>query len=415
MNSEDKNTKEPVLAAPVSKNQQINAPKHRSSYTGVSMAICAVASVMTGLIGLAIGTRLQNISISNLDYAELDEVYATLQQNYDGKLDKSKLIEGAAKGMVDAAGDPYTTYLTAADAQDLTDDLSGSFDGVGIEMGLNKDRQLEIMSVLDGGSAKKAGLQTGDLIVKVDGADSLNWTPSQAASKIRGEAGTKVKLTILRGNDQKDYELERVHIDNPSVTWEVKDGIGFIRISQFGDDTGELAQKAAKELKSKNVKGIVLDLRDNGGGYVDAAQDVASLWVDQGKTIVEERKGDRVIAKGSVKAKGGNILKGVKTVVLVNGGTASASEIVAGALSDYDLATLVGNKTYGKGSVQTMSSLSNGDQLKITIAKWYTPKGRNINHDGLEPDVKVDLDADKYLDNGTDTQQDKAVEILNKE
>ena len=414
MKNEGKNDAQ-VLTASEYESYKNQSPRKRKSTVGVSIAICVVVSVMTGLIGLAIGTRLQNISISNLDYAELDEVYATLQQNYDGKLDKSKLIEGAAKGMVDAAGDPYTTYPTAADAQDLTDDLSGSFDGVGIEMGLNKDRQLEIMSVLDGGSAKKAGLQTGDLIVKVDGADSLNWTPSQAASKIRGEAGTKVKLTILRGNDQKDYELERVHIDNPSVTWEVKDGIGFIRISQFGDDTGELAQKAAKELKSKNVKGIVLDLRDNGGGYVDAAQDVASLWVDQGKTIVEERKGDRVIAKGSVKAKGGNILKGVKTVVLVNGGTASASEIVAGALSDYDLATLVGNKTYGKGSVQTMSSLSNGDQLKITIAKWYTPKGRNINHDGLEPDVKVDLDADKYLDNGTDTQQDKAVEILNKE
>ena len=255
-------------------------------------------------------------------------------------------------------------------------------------------------------------MQTGDLIAAVNGESSINWTPTQAASQIRGESGTKVKLTIIRGNEQKDYELERARVDNPSVTWEVKDGIGFIRISQFGDDTGDLATKAAKELKSKNVKGIVLDLRDNGGGYVDAAQAVASLWVDNGKTVVEERKNGQVVQQGTVRATGGNILKGIKTVVLVNGGTASASEIVSGALKDYGLATLVGNKTYGKGSVQTMSSLSNGDNLKITVAKWYTPKGKNINHNGLEPDVKVNLDTNKYLNDHTDTQQDKAVELL---
>ncbi len=408
MKSESKNDDQ-LVRVPERKNNQPASRRHGAS---ISIVICVIVSVMTGLIGLAIGTRLQNLSLSNLDYTELDEVYATLKHNYDGNLDRKKLIEGAAKGMVDAAGDPYTTYLTATDAKSLTEDLSGSFYGVGIEMGLNKDRQLEIMSVLDGGSAKKAGLQTGDLIAAVNGESSINWTPTQAASQIRGESGTKVKLTIIRGNEQKDYELERARVDNPSVTWEVKDGIGFIRISQFGDDTGDLATKAAKELKSKNVKGIVLDLRDNGGGYVDAAQAVASLWVDNGKTVVEERKNGQVVQQGTVRATGGNILKGIKTVVLVNGGTASASEIVSGALKDYGLATLVGNKTYGKGSVQTMSSLSNGDNLKITVAKWYTPKGKNINHNGLEPDVKVNLDTNKYLNDHTDTQQDKAVELL---
>lgn len=411
MNSEDKNTKEPVLAAPVSKNQQLNAPKHRSSYAGVSMAICALVAVMVGMIGFAVGTRMGGLSVVRPDYSQLDEVYAALQENYDGTLDKDKLLEGAKAGMVAAAGDPYTEYLSNEDAQNLTEDLSGEFNGVGIQMGLNEDKQLEIMSVLDGGSAKEAGLQTGDLIAKVDGEDSLTWTPSQAASKIRGEAGTKVKLTVIRGDEQKEYELERKKVDNPSVTWEEKDGVGFIRISQFGEDTGELARKAAEELTKKNVTGIVLDLRDNGGGYVDAAQDVASLWLDKGDTVVTERKGARVL--DTLKATGDNILDGVPTTVLINGGTASASEIVAGALRDHGQATLVGEKSYGKGSVQQMMPLNNGGELKVTIAKWYTPKGTNINHDGLKPDTEVKFDEEKYL-KGEDVQQDKAVELLKK-
>jgi carboxyl-terminal processing protease len=219
-------------------------------------------------------------------------------------------------------------------------------------------------------------------------------------------------LTILRDGETKDYSLVRAKISVPSVASEIIDGVGYMRISRFGDDTASLARQTAKEFKDKNVRGVTLDLRGNGGGYVDAAVSVSSLWLKSGTTVVEERHGNKVF--NTEKANGNAILQGLKTVVLVDGGSASASEIVAGALLDNGAATLVGTKTYGKGSVQELLSLPSGANLKVTIAKWFTPKGKNINGDGLEPTETVEMTAEQYAA-GNDTQRARALEILKKE
>lgn len=385
-------------------------PERRSRHGGVGVIVCLIIALLTGLIGFVIGTRMQNLSATQLDYSALNDVYNVLSSKYDGDLDKSKLLEGAAKGLVAGAGDVYTEYMTADEYAELETDLSGEINGIGVEIGLNGDSQLSIISTLDDSPARKAGLQAGDLIQQIDGQDAVDWTTSQAASAIRGEVGTKVKITVLRDGEVKTYEVERAKIENPSVKWEVNDdGLGYIRISTFGDDTADLMQQAAEEMVDQDVKGIILDLRDNTGGYVDAAQAVASLWLNKGETITQERAKDKTLA--TVKATGGNILKGTPTIVLTNGATASASEITAGALRDNAGAKLVGTQSYGKGLVQEVVNLNNGDVLKVTIAKWYTPNGDNINGEGLEPDEVVEMTAEQY-NSGNDVQRQKAEQML---
>lgn len=387
---------------------------NRRTSAGISVVVCVIVALLTGVIGFTIGTRMQGAApIGSLDYSQLNEVYRALSSKFDGNLDKQKLIEGAARGLVDAAGDEYTTYMTSDEMKELQTDLSGEIEGIGVEIGQNKDGYLSVISVLDDSPAIKAGLKAGDLIEKIDGRDSLKWNASQGASKVRGKSGTQVKLTIVRDNEEKEFTITRAKIDNPSVKWEIKNNnIGYMRISTFGDDTTDLAEQAAQEFKDKNVKGVVLDLRGNTGGYVDAARGVSSLWLDEGATITQERNGKGQVLD-TVKATGDNILKGAPTVVLIDGSTASASEITAGALHDLAGAKLVGQKSYGKGVVQEVVNLNNGDELKVTVAKWYTPKGKNIQKQGIEPDEKVDMTAEQY-NSGDDTQLNKALDILNK-
>jgi carboxyl-terminal processing protease len=367
--------------------------------------------VVTLIIGLGVGFwgGRQATSVDKLDYRELDEIYSVLQDNYDGEIDQKSLIDGAKKGMVAGLGDPYTQYFTRVDAKEFNEDLEGEFFGVGIELD-NKDGGIVIVDVLDGTPAEKAGLLAGDYIIKVDDTDVADWASEEAVKVIRGEAGSQVKLTVLRDGFASEFEITRGKISNPSVKSSIQDGYGVLSISRFGDtDTVRLAKAAAQEFVDKKVKGVVLDLRGNGGGYVSAAVDVASLWVDKGEIITTEKVGQ--ITSDTEKAVGGNILKGIPTVVLVDGGSASASEIVAGALQDYGLATVAGAQSFGKGSVQVMKPLRGGDQLKITIARWYTPHGNNIDKEGIKPDIEIEFDTEAYK-NGTDNQLQKAIEIL---
>ena len=379
-------------------------PKHNAN-----VFICLVVAVLTGVVGFTIGTRMQNLSVTQLDYSPLNEVYNVLSADFDGDLDKEKLIEGAAKGLVAGAGDIYTEYMTADEYDELETDLSGELNGIGVEIGLNGDSQLSIISTLDDSPARKAGLLPDDLIEKIDGEDATDWTTSQAANAIRGDTGTTVKITVVRNGEEKDFEIKREKIQNPSVKWEIDDGVGYMRISTFGDDTAMLAEQAAEEFVDAGVDGIVLDLRSNTGGYVDAAQAVTSLWLNRGDTITQERSDNRTIA--TIKATGGSILHDIPTVVLIDGATASASEITAGALRDNAGAKLVGTQSFGKGLVQKVEQLSNGDVLKVTIAKWYTPNGDNINGEGLKPDEEVDMTNEQY-NSGDDVQLERAKEII---
>lgn len=345
---------------------------------------------------------------SKLNFNEVNEVYSQLRNNFDGQLDEQKLNEGLKRGLVNSADDPYTEFLSREENKEFNEDLSGTFEGIGAELSKN-DKYIEIVSPISGFPADKAGLRPKDVIAEINSESAYDLTVSEAVKKIRGPKGTNVKLKIVREGKPLDFEITREKISLPSVTSEVVGDVGVIKISRFGNDTSSLARAMAQDLKSKNVKGIVIDLRNNPGGLLDASVDVASLWLDENQLVVEEKRGGKSIRK--INATGDNILKGMPTVVLINNGSASASEILAGALSDHKVATLIGEKSYGKGSVQQVIELSGGGSLKVTIARWYTPAGKNIDKEGIKPDQEIKMADDDYK-NKKDPQKDAAINKL---
>lgn len=382
----------------------------------VSLKTCILIAIVIALGAFAVGTRSTDIlaSLNNkgtpgrLDTSSLQEVYATLNARFDGKLDTQKLIDGAKHGMVSAAGDPYTVYMSPSEAKEFNNGLNGTFEGIGAELG-KKDDKLTVISTLDSSPAQKAGLLSGDIIVKVNDEDSADWAVDKAVTKIRGEKGTTVKLTILRGVETKEITITRAAITDPSVKSEITAGnIGVLKISRFDENTARLSRLAAEDFKAKGVKGVIVDLRGNGGGLRDSAVDIAGLWMND-KVVMTERVNGKVTE--TLKTDNDAILAGMPTVVLINGGSASASEILAGALKDNNVATLLGEKSFGKGSVQTIEQLSNGGVLKVTVARWYTPNGKNINKEGINPDTEVKI-TDEDVKASKDTQKDAAIQKL---
>ena len=393
--------------------QRDKAPRVTMTHIFVLVLAVAVAFIAGTRSDYITATLLgQKTTGNSLDLSTVQSLYKELASSYDGKLDNQKLIDGAKRGMVNAVGDPYTVYFTADEAKEFLSDLEGTFEGIGAELG-KKENTLTIISTIDGSPAKKAGLLAGDSILMVNDEMTSDWSVEQAVKKIRGEKGTTVKLSIARSGQDKplDISVVRDKITDPSVKTEITaDNIGILRITRFGQtDTVQLARQAAQDFKAKGVRGVVVDLRGNGGGYLQSSQEIASLWLDN-KVVVTERTGGVVI--DTLYSRGDPVLNGVPTVILVNEGSASASEILAGALRDNGAATIVGKKTYGKGVVQDVRSLRDGGSLKVTIASWYTPKGKNISKEGITPDTVVDLnDADVAA--GKDPQKDKALELLN--
>ena len=344
------------------------------------------------------------------DFGLFWSAWDKITQNYDGTLDYNKLIYGAIDGMVKAAGDPYTMFLTPDQSKKFDEDLEGTISGIGAEVGVKNDRII-IIAPIDGSPAQKAGLKPQDVILKIDDSDTKGMDINTAVSKIRGEIGTKVKLTILRSDKESVYEITREKIDIKSVKWDVKaNNIGYIEISRFDSNTASLMNDAINDLNGKNVRGIVIDLRNNPGGYLDAAVDVSSDFLKKGSVIVTEKKTTGTDKSRTYKSDGKGLStdNNVPIVILVNEGSASASEIVAGALKDNNRATLLGEKTFGKGSVQSVENLGQGTSLHITVAHWYTPSGKNIGKEGITPDITVALtDADYTA--GNDPQLDKAL------
>jgi carboxyl-terminal processing protease len=374
----------------------------------------------TAVIGFVAGTRSNDIlavvgpvfgvkvSTGTLDLSSVQTTYQKLAANFDGTLDTQKLTEGANRGMVAAAGDAYTVYMDAKEAADFNNDLTGNIGGgIGAEIGLRSEKPT-ILRVLKDNPAEKAGLAAGDQIVAVNDQTSTGQTVDKIVSSIRGEAGTTVKIGVLRAGTPREFTVTRSEINNPSVDSKIENGVGFLTLTRFDSQTGSLARKAAQQFKAQGVKSVVLDLRGNGGGYLGAAQDVAGLWL-RDKIVVSERTGGKTTEE--LKTGTDTILEGIPTVVLVNGGTASASEIVAGALQDYGAAKLLGEKTFGKGSVQQVLDLGAGAILKVTIAKWYTPKGNNINKQGITPDETVVL-TQEDASAGNDPQRQAALKLL---
>ena len=339
---------------------------------------------------------------AQLNYSGVNEVYNALKANYNGKLTEQQLEDGLKHGLAQATNDPYTEYFTADEAKQFNSQLNNTFSGVGAELGQDSDKNLIVISPISGFPADKAGLKAQDIITSINGQSATNMSVDQAVNEIRGKAGTTVTLGIVRNHTQSlTITITRQNIQVPSVTTKTLAGnIGYMRISTFSTDTSQLAQKAADSFKQQNVKGIILDLRSDPGGLLDAAVDVSSLWLPQGKLIVSERG---TIGTDNHFATGADELNGIPTVVLIDSGSASASEITAGALHDNKAATLLGDKSYGKGVVQQLINFGDGSQLKVTVASWYRPNGQNINKQGITPDQVVPIsDSDSAA--GNDTQ-----------
>ena len=375
----------------------------------LTLVIVAIVSFVAGARSDALFANVASVfgvrtSNKTIDLSSVQKTYQELIANYDGKLDTQKLIYGANRGLVEAAGDPHTVYMDPDETKEFDKSLSGQIGGgIGAEIGLRNNKPT-IIKPLENSPAQKAGIKAGEAIVKVNDEASSDWSVEKVVSKIRGEVGTSVKLTLLSGSQTREVSVVRQNIVSPAVESEIDGEIGILKVNRFGDDTVSLSRKYASEFVEKGVKKVILDLRNNPGGTVGAAQGLLGIWLDN-QIAMTERRGSEIVK--TLRTTGTPILGNMKTVVLINGNSASASEITAGALREYGKATLVGQKSYGKGSVQIVLGLPGGSQMKVTEARWYTPKGKNIDKTGIEPDVKVDLSAED-INNNLDTQMDKA-------
>lgn len=369
------------------------------------------------LIGFVVGQAAPqtipvswSIGHSRLDFYDLNSTYDLLKSKFDGNVDPNKVIDGARAGVIASAGDPYTVYLDASAAKSLNDQLSGTLSGVGAEVGI-KNNKLAVIAPVAGSPAAKAGLLAGDVIAEIDHKSSSQYTLDEAVGHIRGKKGTKVTLTIIRGTTQaREITITREVITVPSVNWSMKPGnIGYINITTFGNDTSQKIVEAANDLKKQGAQKIILDLRNDPGGYLDSAVVVVSQFVPEGKLVVEERHHGATQQK--LETSGNGALVGLPIVVLINSGSASASEIAAAALRDDIGAKLIGEKSFGKGSVQEVIKLDGGAELKVTVAHWFTPNGQGIDKKGITPTIEVKQTPEDF-NTGRDPQLDRALKEL---
>ena len=348
---------------------------------------------------------------SSVDFNQFWQVWEEIKKSYVKQPVKdSDLFYGAIQGMVYALGDPHSLYFPPKAAEEVVKSMSGEFEGIGAEIGI-KNNQLVVVSPLPGTPAAKAGLRPGDQIILINGTSTVGLDTSSAVEQIRGKANTTVVLNIMRAGWEKpqDISIVRRKINIPSVTFEDKgNGVAYMRVMQFNDTTMDQFNQAIKQIQKKKLNKIILDLRGNPGGYLDMAVAMGSEWVKDGVIVTEKYSNGESNVNYT---EGTHRLAGIPTVVLVNGGSASAAEIVAGALQDYKFATIIGEKTYGKGSVQNYEPFSDGSALKLTIAEWFTPNDKNINEQGIKPDIEVKEEWEKEAV-GQDIMIDKAVELL---
>jgi len=350
---------------------------------------------------------------TDLDFSLFWNTWNRITEKYvdRDKINEKDLLYGAISGMVSSLKDPYTVFFPPEQAKRFQEEIQGEFGGVGIEIGL-RDQTLTVIAPIDGTPAAKAGLLAGDKIQKIDDLQTNDMPIDKAVSLIRGKKGTKVILTILRNGDEKskDYTLVRDTIKVPVITKKIIEGnIGYIQLHTFNQNAGGEFRNAVNELKNKGMNKLILDLRNNPGGLLDLAIEISSYFLEPNKIVVIEDFGNN--KKNELKSETNGLLKDIPLVILINKGSASASEILAGALHDQKGTVLIGEKSFGKGSVQQVDDLKGGASLKVTVAKWLTPKGQSISEQGIEPDIKIELDDEDQTEK-KDSQLDKAIEII---
>ncbi len=371
---------------------------------------------------------LINRELGQPDYADFSlfwDTWNSLHSKYVDRntLDTQKLIYGAIQGMVNSIGDPYTVFFEPQQSKKFQEEISGSFGGVGIEIGKRQD-VLTVIAPIKDTPAYKAGLKAGDKILRIDDKPTTDLSIEEAVNLIRGKRGTPVTLTISsNGADTKEVEITRDTIKIPTIAWEMLESNGkkvaYLQLFTFNQNIDAEFQKAAQEISKSEAGRLILDLRNNPGGLLDSAINIAGWFLDKDQIVTVEAFSDS--SKNEFKSSGNGLLKTYPTIILINGGSASASEIVAGALHDNRGIRLVGEKTFGKGSVQELQQLKDGSSLKVTVAKWLTPNGISISDTGIEPDIKVELPKEKIEKEefefelgkqGKDPQLDKALELL---
>ena len=368
-----------------------------------------------------LGKEQETAPGQEIDFSPFWKSWRIIEEKYvtSNGTDRQKMIWGAIEGLASSLGDPYTVFFPPAENKVFEEEIRGNFEGVGMEIGMRKGI-LTVIAPLNGTPAYFAGIKSGDKIYKINDETASELTLNEAVQKIKGPKGSSVKLTILRNGEEatRDITVTRDVIQIPLIDVEKREsGIFIIRLYSFSERSPQAFRSAIREMVESGSDKLILDLRNNPGGYLEAAVDIASWFLPPGKTVVRESFG-----KGGEKihrSKGYDILNSKKVVVLVNNGSASASEILAGALQDYGIAKLIGIKTFGKGSVQELVPITSDTSLKLTIARWLTPNGRSISENGLEPDVVVepfdeaqDKPAKGDDEEAVDPQLDKAVEII---
>lgn len=354
-----------------------------------------------------------NSSLGGLE-ATLASFRSVLEEKYMGEIEDETLIEGAIKGYVSALGDPYTTYYTKEEMDELMEETTGNYVGIGIYMTLDlENNAIYVVKPMEGSPAEEAGIKAGDLITKVDGIEYSGEELDQASNAIKGKEGTKVKLEILSNGQTREIEVERRKIIVSHIVEKKFDNIGYLLIEDFDGGCADEFEEKYKELEKQGIDRLIIDLRNNGGGVVNEAVDIADMLLEKDKTILitKDKKGNEEVKKCDNEA---SITMPV--VVLTNGYSASASEILVGALKDNERATIVGTKTYGKGVIQEVDRLNDGSGLKITIEEYYTPNRDKINKVGIKPDEEIELSSE-IIEKGTytdeeDNQLQKAIEII---
>ena len=409
-----------------------NSHKKRGLGKGITILLVAGTLIGTNLASLYVGNNLAlkglivkeipgkakddllNIGNTN-DYEALFNLREMIYAKYDGELDESQLVEGAMKGMAEAVGDPYTVYMNPEEFQTFLESSEGSFSGIGAQLGVQNEK-ITIIAPLEDSPAEAAGVKAGDVILQVDDYIVTDTNTDAVVAKVRGEVGTKVKL-LLQREESEPFEVEiiRDEIVNQTVLGEmIEDSIGYIQISSFSDEkVSEKFTNKLDELKEQGMSKLILDLRGNPGGYLDQCIEIASHFIEKDEVVTYTI--DKYDEKAISPSKGGELL-GMPLVVIVDGGSASASEVVTGALRDHGAATIVGTNTFGKGIVQQLLELpeSNGG-LKVTTSRYYTPNGENIHGTGIAPDIEVTIPEEilqQEYDRNIDPQFKKALEII---
>lgn len=361
----------------------------------------------------ASGDSQEAVSVANpATMQKMGVLEEMIDEYYLEDAQESALEQGVYKGMIEALQDPYSTYYSQEELEELQNKTQGIYYGIGARVGIDADTQLpRIASVIEGTPAQEAGLMAGDLLYEVDGTCVQGMDLNSAVALVKGDEGTIVHLTVIREGetDYLEFDVERRKLENETITYEMmEDGIGYIQIQEFDDVTVDQFSEALDACRREGMQGLILDLRGNPGGNLSTVCEIARMMLPEGLIVyTEEKNGDRE----EYTCDGSRQLT-EPLVVLVDSNSASASEILAGAVKDYGIGTLVGTTTFGKGIVQRIMKLSDGSAVKLTVSKYYTPKGNNIHEIGISPDVEVPFEAEAYLEDGTDNQLDKAVEVL---